>query len=294
MTEQPPLTEAITAAAAGGRPFVLCDVSPPRGSALDAMAEIAAIGADAYCCAYAPGRAVRLDSLALAVRLREATGRATAFNLATRDMNVLALANHLLGAEALGQPNVVVVRGDPLTARDQRLIRPVDNLSPTALLTLVTEMNAGRDLRGSALAAATRLCPGATLDLGRGVDQEARLTARKVEAGARFLISQPVAGVEDVRRFAAAYEGATGGPVSVPVLWGIAVPEAGGVALGPMPDGWAEALAAGQDGAALAAGLLTAFAEAGVTRFYLMPPIRRGGARDYAAAARTLRIAFGR
>ena len=60
----------------------------------------------------------------MATVLRAATGRGTIFNLATRDMNLLALENHLLGARALGQPNVVVVRGDELTERDRTILPP--------------------------------------------------------------------------------------------------------------------------------------------------------------------------
>src|SRR5918999_1373598 len=109
---QPTVTDVVERAREDGRVLIACDVSPPRGASIDALPEIAGIPADFYCVAYAPGRAVRLDSLAMV--LRAATGRGTIFNLATRDMNTLALANHLLGAEALGQPNVIVVRGDDL------------------------------------------------------------------------------------------------------------------------------------------------------------------------------------
>ena len=91
MAEQQTVTEACDAARANGRVLVVCDVSPPRGAAIDALPQIAAMPADFYCVAYAPGRAVRLDSLAMAVKLREATGLGTLWNLATRDMNKLAL-----------------------------------------------------------------------------------------------------------------------------------------------------------------------------------------------------------
>src|SRR3712207_6051690 len=90
----PPTAVAAYEAAQGERrPLVACDVSPPRGAEIDTLPRIAAIRADLYCVAYAPGRAVRLDSLAMATVLRAATGRGTIWNLATRDMNKLALQN---------------------------------------------------------------------------------------------------------------------------------------------------------------------------------------------------------
>ena len=52
-------------------------------------------------------------------------------------------------------------------------------------------------------------------------------------------------------------------------------------------------LEAGRDGTEAAAELLTALVEAGVRGFYLIPPILKGGRRDYEAAQRVL-AAIGR
>ena len=40
------------------------------------------------------------------------------FNLSPRDMNKLALQSRLLGAQAMGLENVLVLQGDPVTERD--------------------------------------------------------------------------------------------------------------------------------------------------------------------------------
>jgi 5,10-methylenetetrahydrofolate reductase len=258
------------------------------------LAVIEQIPADFYCVAYAPGRAVRLDSLAMATVLRAVTGRGTIFNLATRDMNTLALENHLLGAQALGQPNVVVVRGDDLTERDRAVLQAVHNIAPSGLLEAITVMNDGKDFRGNALRAPARLCGGATLDLARGDQQEAALTARKVRAGARFLLTQPIYDPSDAERFHAVYRRVNGEELSVPVFWGFPVLSAESITFGEPPARWRDELAAGRDGGDLAAEELGRFASAGLRTLYVMPPILRGGARDYAAAAAALISGLGR
>lgn len=285
---QPTVSEAVESAAGDGRVLVACDVSPPRGATIDALPEVAGIPTDFYCVAYAPGRAVRLDSLAMATVLRAATGRGTIFNLATRDMNTLALQNHLLGAEALGQPNVAVVRGDNLTERDRRTLKTVHNLPPTALLEAISAMNTGRDFRGNALSRPTRLCAGATLDLARDHASEVVLTAKKVRAGAQFLLTQPVYEPATVERFLGLYRRTNHAALEVPVFWGFPVLATESITFGEPPARWREQLAAGRPGDDLAAEALPRFVEAGITTLYVMPPILRGGARDYSAAARAI------
>jgi 5,10-methylenetetrahydrofolate reductase len=229
-----------------------------------------------------------MDSLAAACVIRQATGRGTIFNLATRDMNRLALENHLLGAQALGQPNVVMVRGDDLSARDQSLFSAVHDLKPTELIAAAVAMNMGVDFRGSALRDPTRLCVGGTLDLARGHEHEARLTARKVRAGAMFLITQPVYAPEEAERFRETYQRLNGESLDVPVLWGFPVLARDSITFGSPPEHWRRHLDAGRPGAELAAEELGRFFAAGLTALYVMPPILRGGARDYAAAATAL------
>ena len=291
---QPTVVEAYEAARREGRPLVVCDVSPPRGAQIETLPQIAQIPADFYCVAYAPGRAVRLDSLAMAAVVRAATARGTIFNLATRDMNKLALQNHLLGAQALGQPNVVVVRGDDLSERARTLFRAVHDYTPSGLIAGAVALNGGADFRGSALRAPTSLCVGATLDLARGVDPEANLTAKKVRAGAMFFVTQPVYSAEEVERFRETYRRVNGDELRVPVLWGFPVLAKDSITFGAVPERWRSDLDAGRPGAELAAEELPRFVAAGLDSLYLMPPILRGGARDYAAAAMAITRGLGR
>ena len=275
---------------ATGRPAFICDFSPPRSGDPAAVTQ-AKFGADFISVAYNPGRAVRANSAMLASAIKSQTGQEVAFTLGTRDMNQLALQSELLGAQMLGLENVIVVQGDPFPERDLALVGPVNQVTPTGLIASIANMNQGTDFRGANLRAPTDFCIGATVDLGRGVEREARLARRKVEAGAHFLITQPIFDPDEASRFINAYAGATGEPPGLPLFFGLQVLEQDGIIFSSVPEKIREELAGGRPGVDLAVELFQRFREAGINDIYLVPPIRRGGARNYRAAQEVLEAA---
>ena len=270
-----------------GRSGFICDFSPPRSGSIS-EARRAHIPADFISVAYNPGRAVRANSAMLAAAIRRETGKETIFTLATRDMNRLAIQSLLLGAQMLGLENVVVVQGDPFSDRDLTLTKRVNDYRPTGLIAGIRAMNEGVDFRGSSLREPTGFCIGATFDLGKGIEREAALAARKVDAGADFLMSQPIFDPEDAHRFRDSYERQSGEALGVPVFYGLQILEAGGVLFSTVPEGVRAELERGRSGVEIAVELYGRFREAGLHDVYLMPPIRRGGARDYGAARELL------
>ncbi len=273
-----------------GRPAFICDYSPPRSGRLEDITAPPE-SADFISAAYNPGRAVRTNPVVAATVLRDRHGAEPIFTLATRDMNRLALESMLLGAQALGLENVIAVAGDPFGPRDTAAA--VYDYRPTELIAAIAGLNSGTDHRGSSLRSPTDFCIGATVDLGRGIEREARLAARKVAAGADFLITQPVYDPADIDRFADAYSRAHGEPLSAPVFYGVGMMEAEGVSFAAVPQWVTDDLAAGRSGVDIALQVWEGLRGAGATDCYLVPPIRRSGARDYAAAGRFLERAVG-
>ena len=141
--------------------------------------------------------------------------------------------------------------------------------------------------------ASTDFCIGATVDLGRGIEREARLAVRKVDAGAHFLITQPVFDPDDVGRFAEACAHASGSVLPVPVFYGVGLMEPGGVSFASVPQWVTDDLADGHSGVDIALEVWSALQSAGVGNCYVVPPIRRSGARNYAAARAFIERAAG-
>ena len=275
-----------------GRPGFICDFSPPRSGSIS-EARRADFPADFISVAYNPGRAVRANSAMLAAAICRETGKQTVFTLATRDMNRLAIQSLLLGAQVLGLENVVVVQGDQFNDRDRALLA-VNGYRPTELIAGIRAMNEGTDFRGSNLREPTAFCIGATLDLSRSIEGEAELAVRKVEAGADFLMSQPIFDPDEAHGFLESYETQGGSLLSVPVFYGLQILEPGGVLFSSVPETVRNELEGGRSGVEIALELYGRFQDAGLHNVYLVPPIRRGGARDYAAARDFLGQVLGR
>jgi 5,10-methylenetetrahydrofolate reductase len=269
---------------ATGHTTFICDFSPPREGSPELVTQANIIDADFISVAYNPGRAVRVNSVMLAAAIKQQAGKDVAFTLATRDMNKLALQSQLLGAQLLGLENVIVVRGDPFTERDLARVKNVDDFSSTGLIAAIAAMNQGVDFRDSRLRAPADFCIGATADLGRGIQKEARLAYRKAQAGAQFFITQPIFDLAEAERFQDAYSSAASAPLALPVFFGLQILEQDGVIFSSVLERIREELAGGRPGVEIALELYQRFQERGLHNVYLVPPIRRGGARNYTAA----------
>ena len=275
------VTEALQAAA--GKPVVICDVSPPRGTGPGSLEEADSLDADFLSVAYNPGQSVRVNSAFAAKYISDSYGKPTVFTLATRDMNRIAIQSLLLGASWAGLHNVVVVRGDPIRARDRDRVTAVGDYTTTALLSDITAMNRGLDFRGLSLSSPTSFCPGATVDIGRGFDVEASLAERKLASGAQFLLCQAhfsPADIGELRRRLSPSQGERS-----PIFAGVQVLDPTGIDFGNVPDATRRELDAGRPGLDIARELARELWSTGITNFYVIPAIRPRGVRDYTSAA---------
>ena len=266
----------------------ICDFSPPRGANPELLEPIKNLDSDFVSVAYSPGKSTRVNPVIAAHWIKANIGADVVFTLATRDMNKLALQSLLLGAELLGLENLVVVRGDGFTDKELSLVKDVSDYLPTELLRSVTLMNEGIDFKGLKLRSPTNFCVGATIDLGRGMESELRLTRRKVEAGAQFFISQPTFQPDEPREFISRYAELYGNELTPPMFHGIQVMTPDSLVLGKVPQWVTDDLSKGRAGEDIALEVLSKFTEQGYRSFYLVPPILRGGRRDYEAAQSVL------
>ena len=267
---------------ATGHTSIICDFSPPRSGDPVAV-EQAQIDADFISVAYNPGRAVRTNSAMLAAAIQR-SGKDAVFTLATRDMNKLALQSELLGAQMLGLRNVVVVQGDPFGQQDQARVASVNDYHPTGLIAAIAQMNQGVDFKEGQLRSPIDFCIGATIDLSRGIEEEAQLAVRKVQAGAEYLITQPVFNVDHVAQYWESYAYHSGKAGIPPIYFGLQILEKDCVLFSSVPESVRGELEEGRSGADIALELYQKFQEARLNNIYLVPPIKRGGARNYEAA----------
>jgi homocysteine S-methyltransferase len=277
-----------------GRLVVAVEMEPPRSTRAATLVAAATTmreaGADVVDIADSPMAKMRMSAWAACRTIQEEAGIETVLHFPTRGRNLLRLQGDLLGAHALGIRNLFVCVGDPVAIGEYpQTLNDVD-VTATGLLDLVTRgFNEGRDRRGSTIGEPTSFFAGAAVapnstDLGR----EVRLLRKKVDAGAAFLLSQPVFDASSLRALRVAYERESGEPLRVPIIAGL-LPlvtgrhanflhnEVPGVAI--PPDVLRRMERAGDDGwptgRAIAVDMVDALRAEGVAGIYLMPQFGR-------------------
>ena len=204
---------------------VTVEVEPPKGfdasAALDGARTLKALGVDAVNITDNPMARLRMSSIAVAHLIRHETGAETVFHVSPRDRNVLGLQSDLLGAAGLGVKALLVVGGDPLKIGDYPQAKSVGEVDTLGLLRLVKGLNAGVDLAGGAIGAATSFAIGCAANpAAKDLDVEISKLAAKVEAGATFAQTQPVWDLAALDRFCARPESR-----AIPVLVGLIPPK---------------------------------------------------------------------
>ena len=290
---------------------ITVEMEPPRSfnaAQLVAAAQtLRDAGATAIDVADSPMAKMRMSAWAACRLVHEQVGIETVLHFPTRGRNVLRLQGDLLGAHALGIRNLFVCVGDPVTIGDYPHGSNDVDVTATGLLQLITEQfNAGVDRAGSSIGEATSFFAGAAVSpAAADLEREVRLLAKKVAAGARFVLTQPMYGVAPVRTLREAYERQTGVPLALPVIAGV-LPlvsarhatflhnEVPGIEI---PDDVRERMrAAGEEperawkaGLAMATELAEALRAEGVAGIYVMPQFGRyDRAADLVEAVRAL------
>ncbi|MGH7950046.1 MAG: methylenetetrahydrofolate reductase [Candidatus Binataceae bacterium] len=187
-------------------PALWVEVSPPRGVNPEPLLKrLAALKGhvDAINLTDNALARVKMSGVVFGSLIRARLGIPVVQNFSCRDRNRFALKSDLLGAAALGIDAVVAVTGDKIPATDASGAQPVHDLDAFGLLRSISELNRGDTGEGRApLKVLPNLVAGAVANPNRkNIEREFELLAKKAEAGARFVITQPVFEVEVARRF---------------------------------------------------------------------------------------------
>jgi methylenetetrahydrofolate reductase (NADPH) len=189
---------------AAGEKTLTAEISPPKGAGIKKLLRHAeAIGpkVTAINITDCQRALVKMSSLA-ASRVLADHGYEPVFQLTCRDRNSIALQSDLMGAAALGIPNVLCLTGDPVKAGDSPRSKSVFELEAVRLLQLVASLQSGRDMEGLKMNAPTKFHVGAVVNptLQGNANQLPRME-RKIEVGAKFFQTQANYDNEDLGLF---------------------------------------------------------------------------------------------
>ena len=157
----------------------------------------------------------RMNSLMMSAALERATGIETIPHLTTRDWSVMGLESLLLGTHAEGVRNILAITGDPPEVGDYPGSRGVYEIDAIGLTQLITNLNRGEDFNGRPIDAPTSFFHGVAVNpTPDDLELELERFRQKVEAGARFAITQIVFDLAYFDRFTERL----GGEWPIPVL----------------------------------------------------------------------------
>jgi methionine synthase / methylenetetrahydrofolate reductase(NADPH) len=181
---------------AAGEFVVSVQLDPPLGGSaaglIDAARRIKESGAAQFVDVNDNPRArARMSGVMASVAIQRVAGIEVIPHLTPRDSTLSGLESTLLGAHAEGVRNMLAVTGDAPEAGDYPGTGSVYDVDAVGLVELITRLNDGTDFHGRAIDAPTSFFPGVAVnptadDLGL----EAERFAQKVEAGARFAMTQ--------------------------------------------------------------------------------------------------------
>lgn len=184
-----------------GKKLIAVELAPPMGSndekLMDAAHLLKQIGVDVLTFPDSPSGRTRADSILMAEKVSRETGICVMPHICCRDKNAIAMRSQLLGAYINQIYNFLVITGDPIPSMVRASVKSVFNFDSVGLMQIISDMNEEQ------FAAAPVSYGGAINQERRNLEVEIGRVKKKMEAGAAFFLTQPVAtaeGAERVRR----------------------------------------------------------------------------------------------
>jgi homocysteine S-methyltransferase len=119
-----------------------------------------------------------------------------------RDRNMLGMLSDLLGAAAAGLRNLLIVTGDPPRSGPYPDATAVFDIDSIGLTNVAFRLNHGIDPGGNPIGEPTRFVIGVAVNPSAvDLEKELRRLYWKVDAGADYVVTQPVFDVDQFERF---------------------------------------------------------------------------------------------
>jgi homocysteine S-methyltransferase len=206
---------------AEGKFVAFVEILPPRG--VDASLEIAGArrcaeaGIDCINVPDGPRASARMSAQVTCQLIQQHAGIEAVNHFCCRDRNILGIQSELLGTHSAGVRNLICITGDPPRMGLYPDATAVFDVDAIGLVNIVNNLNHGLDIGGNPMGSQTALLIGVGANPGAlNMDEEIRRFDWKVEAGAEYVVTQPVFDLDLLETFLKRIA-----HVKIPVICGI-------------------------------------------------------------------------
>jgi len=159
----------------------------------------------------------RMSNLALGYLVKEKLGIRPLIHIACRDRNLIGTQSHMMGLDALGIDHVLAVTGDPARFGDLPDSSSVYDLTSFEIIRMIKQLNEGIAFSGKPLKQKASFSVGAAFNPNvKYLEKAVQRLERKIEAGADYIMTQPVYDAELIVKI---YEATK--HLSIPIFIGI-------------------------------------------------------------------------
>ncbi len=219
-SERSPLLEHLRA----GHFVLSVQLDPPKGTNLARILKAAYVlkgsgRVDVVDINSNPVARVMMDSLVTAGQIEHQIGIPTIPHVTTREMNIMGLQSLMLGAwGALKLRNILVVTGDPPRIGEYPDAKGVFEVDSIGLVRILANFNRGVDWAGKSLGTPTDFTIGVAVNpTAEDMDREIERFQAKIDAGAHFVMTQPIFDLAQWEEFLRRWDK----PLPVPFMIGL-------------------------------------------------------------------------
>ncbi len=193
--------------------FITVEVNPPHGASIDKIIEDIKKHklhekVNGFSCTDNPLAKLKMSGVLSAIKLQQTFNKPVIATMSMRDKNKLSLQSTLLGANDFDLRCILALTGDPAKFSDQPEVKGVLERDSTLLLSIIYHLNNGVDYSNKPLNPAPKpIYPFAVSNAyARNMKSLQKRMVKKLDYGARAIITQPVYDLENAKELLELFE----------------------------------------------------------------------------------------
>jgi len=193
--------------------FITVEINPPHGASISGLIEDIKKNnlqdkVTGFTCTDNPLAKLKMSGVLSAIKVQQEFGKPVIATMSMRDKNKLSLQSTLLGANDFDLRCILALTGDPAKFSDQPEVKGVLERDSTLLLSIIYHLNKGVDYSNKTLEPKPKpIYPFAVANsYARDMKKLQKRIVKKLDYGARAIITQPVYGLDNAKKLLEIFE----------------------------------------------------------------------------------------